>query len=145
MSNLLSNSPRGIRNNNWLNIKYRPSNNWKGQIGHDEEFCIFSDPIFGIRAAKKIIGNYLKRQPHMTIEEMICTWSHTDQNDYVFYVTHHNNFFKVYFNEIASLGFDDWCKLFLNMAEFENGRKSFYSHIDSLSAKHVISRGLSMK
>ena len=40
MSNL------GVRNNNWLNIRYNPSNDWVGQTGGDgNNYAKFDDPV----------------------------------------------------------------------------------------------------
>lgn len=146
MSNLFdSKTPRGIRNNNWLNIKYSAFNNWKGQIGHDEEFCIFSSPDFGIRAARKIMQSYLKRRPNMTLEEFICTWSSTDQQAYVNYVCRVNLSQLLPWFALKNLQHADIVKLFMNMAEFENGAKYFREHIGNVSAVSIINRGLCIK
>lgn len=142
MSNLFDSKPRGIRNNNWLNIKYSAFNNWKGQIGHDEEFCIFASPDYGIRAARKIMRSYLKRRPDMTIKEFICTWSATDQEAYTNYVCRANLFQFTPWRYLKELKHEDIVTLFLNMAEFENGTKYFRENIGKINALSIINRGL---
>lgn len=51
--------PRGIRNNNPLNI--RKGNNWKGERPHqkDKEFEEFESMTYGVRAGFKILRNYI--------------------------------------------------------------------------------------
>lgn len=67
--------PRGIYNNNPLNIKFVPRNRWKGLSGHDEEFCIFSSAEYGVRAAIIILSKYIKRQSDISVREVISTWA----------------------------------------------------------------------
>ena len=53
MSNL------GVRNNNWLNIRYNPANDWVGQTGGDDNnYAKFDDPVSGLRAADIVLKNY---------------------------------------------------------------------------------------
>ena len=53
MSNL------GVRNNNWLNIRYNPANDWVGQTGGDgNNYAQFDDPVNGLRAADIVLRNY---------------------------------------------------------------------------------------
>ena len=51
--------PRGIRNNNPLNI--RKGNNWQGEISpqSDKEFEQFESMTMGVRAGMKILRNYI--------------------------------------------------------------------------------------
>ena len=51
---------RGIRNNNWLNIR-RSSNNWQGKTKDqlDQKFVTFVTPEYGYRAAWKILESPL--------------------------------------------------------------------------------------
>ena len=49
----------GIRNNNWLNVRYNSSNDWVGQMGDDgNNYAKFSDPVYGLRAADRVLENY---------------------------------------------------------------------------------------
>ena len=51
--------PRGLRNNNPLNIRYNPNNDWIGQIGEDEEgFSIFGSTEDGMRAGDILLNTY---------------------------------------------------------------------------------------
>lgn len=64
---------RGWRNNNPLNIEYSPRNRWRGQVGSDGRFAIFSSREYGYRAALKILRNY-RRYGLETLTELIGRW-----------------------------------------------------------------------
>lgn len=67
--------PRGVRNNNPLNIRYNKGNCWVGQTGTDGQFCVFSDPKYGIRAAVKILQKYAGKDLKTSILEIINKWA----------------------------------------------------------------------
>lgn len=78
--------PRGIRNNNPLNI--RKGNNWQGEKSPqtDKEFEQFESMTMGVRAGMKILRNYITgydghRQPIDTIEKIITRWAPPSEND----------------------------------------------------------------
>lgn len=80
--------PLGIRNNNPLNIRYSPLNNWKGQTGCNRGFCTFESQFYGFRAAWLLLHKYLKRGL-CTIYQIVSTWAPASENDvdaYVLYV-----------------------------------------------------------
>ena len=66
--------PRGIRNNNPLNIVV--GNNWVGEVSHptDHTFEQFTEMKYGVRAAFIILRNYIKRHKLNTIEKIIQRW-----------------------------------------------------------------------
>lgn len=67
--------PRGIRNNNPLNIRDNPDNKWDGLIGVDDKnFCRFDTPEMGYRAATKILMSYARRGI-VTLRDVIHTWT----------------------------------------------------------------------
>lgn len=68
-------TPRGVRNNNPLNIRYNQRNCWKGQTGTDGQFCKFSSPKWGVRAAVKILQKYAGQDSKATILEIINKWA----------------------------------------------------------------------
>lgn len=80
---------RGIRNNNPGNIKYSEANQWIGQTGTDGTFAVFSDPVYGIRAAAVLLKNDI-RAGKATVEQLITEWApKSDDNptgSYVEYV-----------------------------------------------------------
>ena len=77
--------PRGIRNNNPLNI--RKGNNWKGERPKqtDKAFEEFETMEMGIRAGFKILKNYItgysgKTKPYDTIEKVVRRWAPPTEN-----------------------------------------------------------------
>lgn len=79
---------RGWRNNNPLNIEYNPSNRWRGQVGSDGRFAIFSSREYGYRAALVILRNYQRRYGLTTLKEMIWRWCPPSErgNDTIRYI-----------------------------------------------------------
>ncbi|MBY0398535.1 MAG: structural protein P5 [Thermoleophilia bacterium] len=73
-------TPRGIRNNNPLNIEYRANNRWQGQTGSDGRFATFSTPEQGIRAAAVDIRNKGARGLD-TVAEIIGAWAPPTENN----------------------------------------------------------------
>lgn len=65
---------RGWRNNNPLNIEYSPRNRWRGQVGSDGRFAIFSSREYGYRAALVILRNYQRQYRLLTLTEIVRRW-----------------------------------------------------------------------
>lgn len=85
------NTPRGIRNNNPLNIV--KGNNWKGEIypQTDTRFEQFESLEMGIRAGFVILKNYQskKRIPRAranTIREIVTRWAPASENNTKAYI-----------------------------------------------------------
>lgn len=75
------NSVRGIRNKNYLNIKWSAANDWLGQTGKDDRgFSVFSDPKYSIRAGFKILRSYAKRGV-VTLRDVISTFAPPQDNN----------------------------------------------------------------
>lgn len=72
--------PRNLRNNNPLNIKLNPKNQWRGKgSGNDKTFETFSSPVYGIRAAATLLrNNYFRRHKLDTVEKIIKRWAPVD-------------------------------------------------------------------
>lgn len=77
--------PRGIRNNNPLNI--RKGNNWKGERPHqtDKAFEEFESLQMGIRAGFIILRRYITgynglSQKYNTIEKIVRRWAPPTEN-----------------------------------------------------------------
>ena len=86
--------PRGIKNNNPLNI--RIGNNWLGEKmpNTDGAFEQFESMPYGIRAALKIIFNYMNKYKKDTIRKIISRWaprSENKTNEYIDYVSKRMN------------------------------------------------------
>lgn len=80
--------PRGLRNNNPLNI--RIGNNWLGERAPkdctDPEFEEFVAMIYGLRAAFCIIRRYIRHYHRTTIRQIITSWAPAHENDTERYV-----------------------------------------------------------
>lgn len=71
-------SPRGMRNNNPLNIRFSEVNEWQGIIGRDKEkggMCVFATMYQGIRAAMLLISTYQRKYNKRTIRDIISRWA----------------------------------------------------------------------
>lgn len=83
--------PRGIRNNNPLNI--RVGNNWQGEVTtkSDPVFEEFETMQLGVRAGFKILKKYMSgynglTQKFNTIEKIIRRWAPEAENDVKTYI-----------------------------------------------------------
>ena len=78
---------RGVRNNNPLNIRYNPNNDWQGQLGVDSEgFVVFDDMDSGFRAAQQTLGTYGDDHGIDTISDVVSRWAPAkDRNDVAAY------------------------------------------------------------
>ena len=72
--------PRGIRNNNPLNI--RIGNTWLGERQNptDPAFEEFVSIEYGYRAAFCILRRYIRRYKRQTITDIISTWAPPSEN-----------------------------------------------------------------
>ena len=79
--------PRGIRNNNPLNI-VQTTDKWQGlrEPQYDKRFCEFIDMAHGYRAAFIILKNYIKKHGWCTIEQIISHWAPKNENDTGVYI-----------------------------------------------------------
>lgn len=78
--------PRGIRNNNPLNI--RKGNNWQGEVANptDKEFEQFVSMQMGVRAGFKILKNYMtgyggRVKPLTNVHDIIHRWAPPSENN----------------------------------------------------------------
>lgn len=83
--------PRGIRNNNPLNI--RKGNNWKGEIQpqSDKSFEQFESMQYGIRAGFIILRKYMTGYNGLTlrfntIDKIISRWAPASENNTKTYI-----------------------------------------------------------
>lgn len=72
--------PRGIKNNNPLNIRHN-ANHFRGETsGNDKAFKTFVSMPYGYRAAFVILATYLSRGRN-TIAKIITHWAPPSEND----------------------------------------------------------------
>lgn len=74
-------TPRGIRNNNPLNI--RIGNTWLGEVPNptDSEFEQFVSVRYGLRAAFVILRRYIRRYGRNTPAKIISAWAPAVENN----------------------------------------------------------------
>ena len=84
---LLNKIPRGIRNNNPLNI--RIGNVWLGEVQKptDKSFEQFISMEYGIRAGFIILRRYIRRYGIDTITEIVSRWAPRSENNTAAYVS----------------------------------------------------------
>lgn len=117
-------TPRGIRNNNPLNLR-RSSNEWLGKIreGSDKEFEQFVSIEYGIRAAFVNIRTIMRRNRGCTLRRLIEIWAPAFENNTCAYVNRVCARTKL--PQSHKLDFKDkktMCLVAQAMAEVENGR-----------------------
>ena len=124
MSSKKNKIPRGIRNNNPLNI--RVGNNWQGEVAKpsDHTFEQFKEMKYGVRAAFIILRNYINRHKLNTIPKVINRWAPSNENNTLAYIKAVEKYSLIDINE--TLRFENKCQminLFRAMCIVENGRE----------------------
>lgn len=78
--------PRGIRNNNPLNI--RIGNTWLGERANptDPAFEEFVTMEYGLRAAFLILRRYIRRYGKNTVTSIVSTWAPSSENNTLRYI-----------------------------------------------------------
>lgn len=116
--------PRGIRNNNPLNI-VRTADKWVGlkKKYTDYRFCEFTELSFGYRAAFIILKKYIVKHGWKTIEQIVSHWAPENENDTKWYINNVAKFmneqpdYEVDFNNM-----EDMLMLVSAMTVVENGK-----------------------
>lgn len=113
--------PRGLRNNNPLNIEAGPfTQGQEGFVGSDGRFARFEKPEQGINAANKLLDVYQNKHGLNTVRGIIGRWAPAGENDT-----------RGYVNSVAArlgidpdqpLGPEHRQALIAAMGQFENGR-----------------------
>jgi hypothetical protein len=73
--------PRGLRNNNPLNVTVLPHGQWDGQTGADGQYATFATPEAGLAAADKNLQAYATHHGINTLAGIITRWSPPSEND----------------------------------------------------------------
>jgi hypothetical protein len=124
------NTPRGLRNNNPLNIKRTGKDSWLGMsaVQEDKTFVQFMNMEYGWRAAFVILRNYYFKHGIHTIREIVKRWAPSSENDtdaYVSSVCRHTGLSADY----SLLSPDErpgrWISIGYAMACVENGFTGF--------------------
>ena len=113
--------PRGVRNNNPLNIRYNTGNYWVDQTGSYGQFYKFSSPKYGFRAAVKILLKYAGKDKITTISDIINKWAPgSDGNDTKAYIATVCN--AMHMQPVDTINVQDWqtvTRLLFSMAVVE--------------------------
>ena len=82
----VSTTPRGIRNNNPLNI--RIGNTWLGEVSEntDKQFEQFVHIKYGLRAGFVLLRRYIKHYKLDTVNEIISRWAPNNENNTAMYI-----------------------------------------------------------
>ena len=122
--------PRGIRNNNPLNL--RVGNNWIGEVGvsTDLTFEQFTEMKWGVRAAFIVLRNYIVRHKCDTIEKIISRWAPSNENDTELYIKHVSYLSWIGAHEPITWEEGKIKRLFNAMCFVENGQQISPSVVD---------------
>lgn len=121
-----SNIPRGLRNNNPLNIR-KSSIWWQGEIDSDDpSFCTFRDIFWGCRAAIKNLITHIqqdkRRLIRTTIEREVARWAPSSENNTSAYLNWVCDYIKLPPSTIIKATDKHLiCMLLHAMARYENG------------------------
>ena len=123
--------PRGLRNNNPLNIRWTPGTRpWQGQKSNDGQFVIFETMEDGYRAAFRVLDSYNKKHNIYSVREIIYRWAppqdHNNTRAYIERVCK-----EACLRETDQIVVDSWIEesrddamwLVWAMAKLENGDK----------------------
>lgn len=79
--------PRGIRNNNPLNI--RIGNVWLGEVREptDPDFEQFINMVYGVRAGFVLLRRYIRHYHRTTIPQVIAAWAPSTENNTEAYIS----------------------------------------------------------
>lgn len=145
--------------NNPLNIRYSAKNEWLGQIGHRNGFCVFSEEKYGWRAAFVLLKNYYKKG-FRTVSQIVHRFAPASENPTSSYVSFVCDKLQQLGYEAYGVEFKDAAldlgndmvvvDLLLVMSIFETGERvqsNYIRHqlsefIDKFKDDYVITRGL---
>lgn len=124
---MAANLPRGIRNNNPLNI--RKGTRWCGLCydGRDRDFCQFQTMAYGFRAAFRTLITYYTKHDCKTLEKIINRWAPPNENDTLSYIRHVKVKAGIGFSSAQlpdprlKCNWPTWRRIIMAMASQENG------------------------
>lgn len=118
---MAGNTPRGIRNNNPLNLEQTPDN-WQGEtVGTDTRFMTFVDAKYGIRAGAKLLMNYQRLYSLDTMKKVIDRFAPPFENNTNAYAEHIAASIGIDVNDKITIGKDNLLPILKAMITHENG------------------------
>jgi hypothetical protein len=123
--------PRGLRNNNPLNIRHS-ADHFQGEMaGTDKAFKTFSSLAYGYRAAFIILANYNLRGWN-TIEKIISHWSPQAENDTENYISKVEKYSGVpRTKELTLANGTEYIMIVAAMSFVENGQNADISQVQA--------------
>ena len=123
--------PRGLRNNNPLNIRHS-ADRFRGEIaGTDKSFKTFSSLAYGYRAAFVILGTYLSHG-YNTIEKIISRWAPLAENDTESYISQVERYSGVpRHKELTSASGTEYMMIVAAMSFVENGQNADIAQVQA--------------
>jgi hypothetical protein len=121
--------PRGLRNNNPLNIRHN-ADVFQGEIkGKDKSFKTFETMPYGYRAAFVTLGTYLSRGWN-TIEKIVTKWAPPSENNTENYIKSVEKWSGVPRNkELTAADGADYILIVAAMSFVENGKNADISAV----------------
>ena len=119
------------RRNNPLNIRHSDRNNWLGQVGKQNGFCVFEEEKYGWRAAFILLKNYYKMN-YCSVRKIVERWAPYRENPTSEYIEFVSLKMQSLGYESFSVSFEDSAldlgnnevviDLLMCMSVFESGR-----------------------
>lgn len=116
-------TPRGIFNANPGNI--RKGDKWQGLADNqtDTDFCVFTDPTWGIRALARVLISYQDKHNLRTVSGIIRRWAPPNENDTGAYIGAVARAVGVAADETLDLhSYEAMCPIVEAIIRHENGR-----------------------
>ncbi|WP_462172019.1 virion protein [Pseudoalteromonas xiamenensis] len=113
--------PKGIRNNNPLNIK--AGEQWLGLVGDDGTFAVFETAVHGIRAAGRLLRTYANEYKRNTIETIIQRWAPSNENNTLAYIHFVSDKSGIAQDKVLTGA--DYPKVLAAMIHMENGEQPY--------------------
>jgi len=124
-------TPRGLRNNNPLNIRHS-ADSFQGEIkGTDTAFKTFISMAYGYRAAFVILHTYFSRGLN-TIEKIVTRWAPPNENNTAGYVANVEKWSGVSRQKVLTLTDGaDYIMIVAAMSFMENGRNADITEVQA--------------
>ena len=102
--------------NNPANIRYNKNNNWLGQVGSDNGFCVFDTFEHGLRALIILLRNYIDVHKLHSVSQIISRYAPACENDTRNYISYVSGFLRSRGVDPNHIIVNDECLVFLGCA-----------------------------
>lgn len=122
--------PRGLRNNNPLNIRIGNDWRWERIPNTDGVFEQFTEMKYGYRAAFIILKRYINKYQRNTIAKIIESWAPSNENNTAQYIATVSTLTGIRPYDVLDFNDSiDMCRIVHAMAYVENGQEVDKSEI----------------